>query len=40
MLFRSLAEGMEKIKDIPIGGSGGGGGGGGYVVFTLSVVYS
>jgi large subunit ribosomal protein LP2 len=35
-----LAEGMEKIKDIPIGGSGGGGGGGGYVVFTLSVVYS
>ena len=24
-----LAEGMEKIKDIPIGGSGGGGGGGG-----------
>lgn len=24
-----LAAGMEKIKDIPIGGSGGGGGGGG-----------
>jgi large subunit ribosomal protein LP2 len=24
-----LAEGMAKIKDIPIGGSGGGGGGGG-----------
>lgn len=24
-----LAEGMEKLKDVPIGGSGGGGGGGG-----------
>jgi large subunit ribosomal protein LP2 len=31
-----LAEGMAKLKDVPMGGGGGGGGGGGYVpLYTI-----